>query len=146
MCDGFRVRGQANNNYEREIGKEYPTKDKDVKVPEKTVGGVRVQVPKPTLKTDDTFENGTNRKDNQQRLDNARRPDARDQDPKVHEREKRNKTEGSAREFVQPQMKDGMDEATGKKAEDKERRDQMMKQINDGIRGVPKQKHMPKFN
>src|SRR6476619_3910095 len=101
---------QNADNQTREVGKDYQGKEKEVKLPEKNVKGVNVQVPKPKMETDDTYERGTNRKDDQQRLDNARRPDDRDLDPKVLDKEKKNKTEGSARNHVDPQTKKGMDE------------------------------------
>lgn len=141
---------RADTNQQREIGKDYSPKEKDVKVPEKNVKGVNVQVPKPKMETDDTYERGTNRKDDQQRLDNARRPDDRDLDPKVHDKEKRNKTEGSARNYVDGQTKKGMDEATTAGKQEKARQydahEQMIREQGDKILGRPKPKHMPGFS
>lgn len=132
---------------QREIGKDYSPKDKDVKVPEKNVKGVNVQVPKPVTETDDTYERGTNRKDDQQRLNNARRPDDRDLDPKVRDKEKRNKIEGSARNHVDGQVKKGFDEAnTQKKKQQYDAHEQMIREQGDKILGRPKPKHMPGFS
>ncbi|MCI0445712.1 hypothetical protein L0244_10780 [bacterium] len=164
MSDGIRFRGGSSAPYnwadegqaqagpkdqEREVGKEYPKKDKDPKVPEKTVKGTRVQVPKPS-RGDESLEGGPNSKDVARRQDDARRPDDRDLDPKVKAEEKRNKMEGSARNHVDPQNKKGMDEATGdakrEKARQYDAREQMIREQGDKIIGKPKPKHMPGFS
>ncbi len=164
MSDGIRFRegpsvpynwadeGQAQAGpKEREVGKEYPTKDKDPKVPEKTVGGTRVQVPKPS-RGDESLEGGPNSKDVARREDAGRRPDDKDLDPKVKANEKRNKIEGSARNHVDPQTKKGIDEATGEGKREKARqydaREQMLREQGDRLKGVqtPKPKHMPGFS
>jgi hypothetical protein len=137
---------QPANNREREIGKEYPTKDKDVKVPEKTVGGTRVQVPKPS-RGDESLEGGPNSKDNARRQDAGRRPDDKDLDPKVIKDEKRNKIEGSARNHVDGQVKKGFEEADANKKKEKfDAREQMIREQGDKILGKPKPKHMPGFS
>ena len=147
ICIPEKKTAQPANDQKREIGKEYPDKDKDVKVPEKNVKGVNVQVPKPKMETDDTYERGTNRKDDQQRLDNARRPDDRDLDPKVLDKQKRDKTEGSARNHVDGQVKEGFDEANTQGQKEKyDAREQMIREQGDKILGKPKPKHMPGFS
>jgi hypothetical protein len=137
---------RADSNQPREIGKEYPTKDKDPKVPEKVVGGTRVQVPKPS-KGDEDLEGGPNSKDVARRQDAARRPDDRDLDPKVIKDANRNKIEGSARNYVDGQIKKGFDEAnTQKKKAEYDAHEQMIRQQGDAILGKPKPKHMPGFS
>jgi hypothetical protein len=161
MSDGVRFRGgpsvpynwadegqaQAGpNDQGREIGKEYPTKDKEPKVPEKTVGGTRVQVPKPS-RGDESLEGGPNSKDVARREDAGRRPDDRDLDPKVKANEKRNKIEGSARNHVDGQVKKGFEEADAKKKKEKfDAHEQMIREQGDKILGKPKPKHMPGFS
>jgi hypothetical protein len=137
---------QPTNNQQTEVGKEYPTKDKDPKVPEKTVGGTRVQVPKPS-RGDEDLEGGPNSKDAARRQDAARRPDDKDLDPKVLKDAKRNKIEGSARNHVDGQVKKGFDEAnTQKKKEQYDAREQMIREQADKLLGKPKPKHMPGFS
>ncbi len=145
ICIPEKKSAQA-NNHEREIGKVYTNKEKDPKPPQGRVGDYNVPLPSPKGSTDDTYERGTNRKDDQQKLDNARRPDDRDLDPKVIADEKRNKTEGSARNHVDPQTKKGMDEATGEKARQYDAHEQMIREQGDKILGKPKPKHMPGFS
>ena len=164
MSDGIRFRGGPSVPYnwadegqaqagpkdqEREIGKEYPTKDKDSKVPEKTVKGTRVQVPKPS-RGDESLEGGPNSKDVARREDAGRRQDDKDLDPKVKANEKRNKIEGSARNYGDKELKKGVDEATtaGKqeKARQYDAREQMLREQGDKLIGKPKPKHMPGFS
>jgi hypothetical protein len=154
MSDGIRFRGGSSAPYrgaedEREIGKEYPTKDKDVKVPEKTVKGTRVQVPKPS-RGDESLEGGPNSKDVARRQDAGRRPDDKDLDPKVLANEKRNKTEGSARNYGDKELKKGIQEGTpdGKreKVQQYDAREQMIREQGDKLIGKPKPKQMPGFS
>jgi hypothetical protein len=137
---------QPANNQQREVGKEYPTKDKDPKVPEKTVKGTRVQVPKPS-RGDEDLEGGPNSKDVARRQDAGRRPDDKDLDPKVIKDEKRNKIEGSARNHVDGQVKKGFEEADANKKKEKfDAREQMIREQADKLLGKPKPKHMPGFS
>ena len=114
------------------------------KIPKGRVGDYEVPLPKPMTGTTDAYDRGgtdSSRKLDQERIDNARRRDDRDLDPKTIEDDRKKKIDNSAK-IVDRAVKDGMKNTSGGKIDrdlEKESKDKMMqdmsRRIRTGIRG-----------
>lgn len=99
----------------KEAGPKAPAKkgSNGPKLPEDKVGDYRVPLPQPKRETEDTYERGTNREDDQDRLDRSRPRDERDLDPKQKQQLDKEKLDPH-KKVVDDQLKKGIKEAEEK--------------------------------
>jgi hypothetical protein len=90
-----------------------PKTDSGPKIPKGRVGDYEIPPPIPKRETEDTFERGTNRKDDRDRLDRSRPRDERDLDPNQIKKIKEQNSE-QHRQVVNQQIQKGVRDAEKK--------------------------------
>jgi hypothetical protein len=110
-----------------------PKADSGPKVPKGRIGDYEVNPPIPKRETEDTYERGTNRKDDSDRLDRSRPRDERDLDPNQIKKIKEQNSEPH-RQVTNQQIQKGVRDAENKSKGGDWAKEREREQMDDMIR------------